>query len=90
MKKSVVITGGNRGIGAATAILAARNGWDVCSGYNRHGAEADDIVRRIGGAGGHQGVNVTAEVAASLDAAAKAQVSPPPPKKGAAPGRRQK
>ena len=44
MKRSVVITGGNRGIGAATAILAARNGWDVCISYNRHGAEADDIV----------------------------------------------
>jgi signal recognition particle subunit SRP72 len=46
---------------------------------------------RIGGAGGHQGVNVTAEVAASLDAAAKAKVSPPPPKKGGpAPNRRKK
>ena len=45
---------------------------------------------RIGGAGGHQGVAVTAEVAASLDAAAKAKVSPPPAKKNVAPGRRKK
>ncbi len=43
---------------------------------------------RIGGAGGHQGVNVTAEVAASLDAAAKSKLSPPPAKKGAAPRRK--
>ena len=37
---------------------------------------------RVGGAGGHQGVNVTAEVEASLDAAAKSKASPPPPAKG--------
>ncbi len=33
---------------------------------------------RIGGAGGHQGGTVSAEVAASLDAAAKSKSSPPP------------
>lgn len=34
---------------------------------------------RIGGAGGHQGVAVSAEVAASLDAAAKSKLPSPPP-----------
>jgi NAD(P)-dependent dehydrogenase (short-subunit alcohol dehydrogenase family) len=29
----LIITGGSRGIGAATAILAAQHGWDVCVGY---------------------------------------------------------
>ena len=29
----MVITGGSRGIGAATAHLAAKKGWDVCIGY---------------------------------------------------------
>ena len=62
MKKSVVITGGNRGIGAATAMLAARNGWDVCISYNRHGAQADDIVCRIGEAGG-KAIAVQADMA---------------------------
>ncbi len=62
MKRSVVITGGNRGIGAATAILAARNGWDVCISYSRHGAEADDIVRRISEAGG-KAIAVQADMA---------------------------
>ena len=33
MKKVAIITGGGRGIGAATARLAAQSGYDVCIGY---------------------------------------------------------
>ena len=29
----LIITGGSRGIGAATALRAAEDGWDVCVGY---------------------------------------------------------
>ncbi|HZN76843.1 MAG TPA: SDR family oxidoreductase [Micromonosporaceae bacterium] len=40
----VVITGGSRGIGAATARLAARRGWDVCVGYRQDEAAATGVV----------------------------------------------
>ena len=29
MNKVLLVTGGSRGIGAATALLAAQNGWSV-------------------------------------------------------------
>ena len=29
MNKVLLVTGGSRGIGAATALLAAKNGWSV-------------------------------------------------------------
>jgi NAD(P)-dependent dehydrogenase (short-subunit alcohol dehydrogenase family) len=32
-RRVVLITGGSRGIGAATVLLAASNGWDVCLNY---------------------------------------------------------
>jgi NAD(P)-dependent dehydrogenase (short-subunit alcohol dehydrogenase family) len=40
-----MITGGSRGIGAATARLAARDGWDVCVGYRSAADEADQVVK---------------------------------------------
>ncbi|MGL4242360.1 MAG: SDR family NAD(P)-dependent oxidoreductase, partial [Beijerinckiaceae bacterium] len=51
-KGSVVVTGASRGIGAATARLAAEAGYEVCVNYSRHGAEAEAIVHDIRGAGG--------------------------------------
>ena len=40
MNKVILITGGSRGIGAATAVAAARKGFDVCINYlkNEHAA----------------------------------------------------
>jgi NAD(P)-dependent dehydrogenase (short-subunit alcohol dehydrogenase family) len=52
MTGSVIVTGGSRGIGAATALLAAREGWEVCLSYNSHPEEAEAIVARIAAAGG--------------------------------------
>jgi len=40
----VVITGGSRGIGAATAVLFARRGWAVCVGYRTSAAAALEVV----------------------------------------------
>ena len=45
--KVVLITGGSRGIGAATAILAAKKGWNVCISYNSREAEANSVVKQI-------------------------------------------
>jgi NAD(P)-dependent dehydrogenase (short-subunit alcohol dehydrogenase family) len=44
---TVLITGGSRGIGAATALLAARSGWDVCFSYHSRADEANRICGRI-------------------------------------------
>lgn len=42
MAQVMIVTGGSRGIGAATAVLAAERGYDVCVSYrsNREAAEA--------------------------------------------------
>ncbi|MEW5915681.1 MAG: SDR family oxidoreductase [Gemmatimonadota bacterium] len=46
-----VVTGGSRGIGAATALLLARAGADVCIGYRARKDAADIVVRQIQQAG---------------------------------------
>ena len=48
----LLVTGGGRGIGAATARLAARQGWVVAVNYASHAAAADEVVRGIRAAGG--------------------------------------
>lgn len=49
--RTVLITGGSRGIGAATAELAAKAGYDVCFSYNRRQEEADAVSSTIREAG---------------------------------------
>lgn len=44
MTDVVIVTGASRGIGAATARLAARRGWDIAVGYRSGKAEADAVV----------------------------------------------
>ena len=48
----VLITGGGRGIGAATARLAAERGYAVCVNYLRNREAADKVVSAIEQAGG--------------------------------------
>lgn len=45
--KIVVVTGGSRGIGADTARLFARNGYDVCINYLRNDEAAEKVRREI-------------------------------------------
>lgn len=52
MAKIILITGGSRGIGAATAHLAARNGYWVCVNYRTRKDDADAVVSRIEKSGG--------------------------------------
>ena len=52
MKKVILITGASRGIGAATALLAAQKGFEVAVNYLRDHTAADKIVNEITSAGG--------------------------------------
>ena len=46
-KPVIVITGGSSGIGAATALLAAQRGYDVCFSYHSKEANAQDVAAKI-------------------------------------------
>lgn len=50
--KVVIITGGSRGIGRATALAAAARGYRVCIGYASNKAAADEVVAKIGASNG--------------------------------------
>jgi NAD(P)-dependent dehydrogenase (short-subunit alcohol dehydrogenase family) len=62
MNKVLLVTGGSRGIGAATALLAARQGWAVAVNYTANSLAADEVVRQIRASGG-QAMSVQADVA---------------------------
>lgn len=47
MRKIILITGGSRGIGAATARLAAERGYDVAVNYTRDGTAAESVVADV-------------------------------------------
>ena len=69
MKPVALITGGSRGIGAATALLAASRGYHVVVNYHSNLAAAESVVRQIEAAGGgavalHADVSNEAEVLA--------------------------
>jgi NAD(P)-dependent dehydrogenase (short-subunit alcohol dehydrogenase family) len=66
MNKVILITGGSRGIGAATARLAAESGYAVCVSYLRDASAADSVVSQIVQAGGRS-IAVQADVSAELD-----------------------
>jgi 3-oxoacyl-[acyl-carrier protein] reductase len=56
-----IVTGASRGIGAATALRLARDGFAVTVNYRRGAAEAESIVGKIREAGG-RGLAVQADV----------------------------
>lgn len=62
MTKVMLITGASRGIGAATARLAAAQGYALCLNYQRQQAAAESLVSEITQAGG-QAIAVQANVA---------------------------
>lgn len=65
-RPAVLITGGSRGIGAATAQVAAANGYAVCISYLRNEAAANEVVSSILASGG-VALAVQADVAIEID-----------------------
>ena len=61
MKPVLLVTGASRGIGAATALLAARQGWAVAVNYSQNAAAAQAVVKKIQADGG-QAVSIQADV----------------------------
>jgi NAD(P)-dependent dehydrogenase (short-subunit alcohol dehydrogenase family) len=61
MHPVLLITGASRGIGAATAILAARQGWAVAVNYAHQKDAADRVVKQIVDSGG-KALSVQADV----------------------------
>ncbi len=61
MAKVMIVTGGGRGIGAATARLAAQRGYKVCVNYARDRSSAEKLAREI------DGLAVQADVAVESD-----------------------
>ena len=51
-RRTVLVTGGGRGIGAATSWLCAQRGWAVAINYARDADAAETLVTRIRAAGG--------------------------------------
>jgi NAD(P)-dependent dehydrogenase (short-subunit alcohol dehydrogenase family) len=47
MSGVLLVTGGSRGIGAAVAIQAAREGWKVCVNYQGNQTRAEQVVAEI-------------------------------------------
>lgn len=62
----MIITGGSRGIGAATACLAAERGYAVCVNYRRNQDAADSVVNSITQGGG-RAIAIAADVASDHD-----------------------
>jgi NAD(P)-dependent dehydrogenase (short-subunit alcohol dehydrogenase family) len=62
MNKVLLVTGGGRGIGAATARLAGQQGWAVAVNYAANSLAADEVVRAIRANGG-TAMSVQADVA---------------------------
>ena len=68
MSKVLLITGGSRGIGAATALLAAKQGYAIAVNYQSDKTRADRVVTEIANAGG-QAIAIQGDVAKPEDVA---------------------
>ena len=65
-KEVLIVTGGSRGIGAATALHAAHNGYTVCVNYLSNQKSAENVVGEITASGG-EAIAVAADVAVESD-----------------------
>ena len=65
-RKVLLVTGSGRGIGAATATLAASHGYAVCVNYLRDRGRADAVAQEIRTTGG-EAIVVQADISLELD-----------------------
>ncbi|MEG3155687.1 SDR family oxidoreductase [Sphingomonas sp. RB1R13] len=66
MARTLIVTGGSRGIGAACARLGARAGWSVCLSYRANEAAAAAVVHEIEQAGG-RALAIASDVSSELN-----------------------
>lgn len=66
MAKTILITGGSRGIGRSAAILAGQKGWSVGVNYASNKAAADEVVEAVIAAGG-KALAIQGDVAVEAD-----------------------
>lgn len=65
-RKVLLVTGGSRGIGAATCVLASQRGWDIAVNYVSDAAAADRVVAQVKGAGA-RAIAVRGDVGSEAD-----------------------
>ena len=64
--KAILVTGGTRGIGRATALKCAREGWSVALNYVSNQTAAEEAAREVRAAGGHA-ITLQGDVAVEAD-----------------------
>jgi len=72
--KSIVVTGGNSGIGESIVLAAAAEGANVVVDYVTHPEEATALIARVEAAGGHA-IGVRADVSKAADLQAMIQAA---------------
>lgn len=65
-QSTLLVTGGSRGIGASTALLAASRGWQVALSYKENVKAADEVVQNILASGG-SAIAIQADVSIEAD-----------------------
>ena len=66
MREVLLVTGASRGIGAATAVLAAERGYDVAIGYRQDSAAAENVAGQVRDRGA-RAVTIPGDVANEAD-----------------------
>ena len=69
MSKTILVTGGSRGIGQACCVVAARRGWRIGINYAGNEAAARDTLAAVRDAGG-QGMVLAGDVSREADVTA--------------------
>ena len=64
--KTILVTGGTRGIGRAAALKCARKGWSVALNYLSNQPAAEETAREVRAAGGHA-ITLQGDVAEEAD-----------------------
>src|SRR5580692_10236183 len=74
MSKTILVTGGSRGIGRAACLIAAQRGWSVGVNYVKDEAAAQGVVAEVERGGG-KAVALAGDVAKEADVGAMFQAA---------------